>query len=146
TAWGFFAGTGLHTTIAAIAGPRLRWPLWRAETLVWLIPAAIAGLSVWSMVDRDMRRCRLGVSLIRLAGVTLLLTGAAHLFAPELAAYAWAAPAMTIGGFVGAGLLLTGLWVQAWYVAYVSADPPEVGEGANWRARGAALVGYARYL
>lgn len=146
TVWGFCAGTGLHTAIATIAGPRLRWPIWRAETVVWLVPAALAGLSVWWMADRDMRRCRLGVNLLRAAGVLLVISGLAHLFRADFAAQSWFPAAVLLTHYAGAGLLMTALWVQAWYVAYVSADPPEAAERVDWRGRGIALLGAARRL
>ncbi len=146
TVWGFCAGTEVHTAIAAIAGPRLRWPLWRAETVVWLVPAALAGLSVWWMADRDMRRCRLGVNLLRAAGVTLFASGIAHLIQADFASSNWFPAALLLSHYLGAGLLMTALWVQAWYVAYVSADPPEAAEPVDWRGRSIAMLGAARIL
>src|SRR5262249_32547873 len=74
-AWGFCAGTDIHTAVGAVAGPQLRWPVWRAETVVWLAPAMLAGLSVWWLVGRDFTRSRLNLVLVRLAIIALLITG-----------------------------------------------------------------------
>lgn len=137
--WGFFAGTGLHTAVAAVAAPRLRWPIWRGEILVWLAPACLAGLSTWWMVDRDVRRSRISATLWRLSAVLLLAAGAGALFRPELADYAWLDAALLLGHWCGAGLLTTALWWQACYVAYVCADPPEAPQ-QTWRGRLGALL------
>jgi hypothetical protein len=135
TAWGFCAGTSLHTAIAHVAGPQLRWPIWRAEVVVWLVPAALAGLSVLWIAARDLQRNPLGLWLVRSATVVLMLTGVGELFATDLNRQAWFAPAMTVCHLVGVGLLVSGLWSQAWYVAYVSADPPDARAPIDWRAK-----------
>ncbi len=146
TAWGFFAGTSLHTAIASVAAPQLRWPLWRAEVVVWLVPAVLAGLSVWWMADRDLQRHRLGVWLIRSAALVLMLAGLGELFTADFGKMTWFEPAVTLCRLIGSGLLATGLWCQAWYVAYVSADPPEPRESIDWRARVSSLLGWFGWL
>jgi hypothetical protein len=138
-AWSFCAGTGIHTAIGAVAGPLLRWPIWRAETVVWLAPAMAAGLSVWWVIGGDLK-WRVSRTLIQLAVCTLLVTGAALLYQAEMADRAWFAGAIVGGQFLGMGLLITGLWLQAWYVTYVSADPPEPGEPVDWRAPVVAII------
>ncbi|HET6425480.1 MAG TPA: hypothetical protein VFG20_17460 [Planctomycetaceae bacterium] len=140
TAWGFFAGTSLHTAIASVAAPQLRWPLWRAEVVVWLVPAVLAGLSVWGMADRDLQRHRLGLWLVRSAALVLLLSGAGELFAADMQNQTWFPPAQLLCRFAGVGLLITGLWSQAWFVAYVNADPPEARAPIDWRGHLAAVT------
>ena len=139
-AWSFCAGTGIHTAIGVVAGPMLRWPIWRAETVVWLAPAMAAGLSVWWVIDGDLRRWRVSRNLVQLSLCLLLMTGAARLYQPEMAGHAWYAGAIVAGQFLGMGLLLTGLWLHAWYVTYVSADPPEPCEPFDWRGTAFAIV------
>lgn len=141
TAWGFFAGTSLHTAIAAVAGPQLRWPLWRAEIVVWLIPAAFAGMSVWWLADKDMQRSRVSMWLVRSAILVLMAAGLGELCARDLYAATWFPMVLSAGHLLGAGLLVTGLWCQAWFVAYMSADPPEAREPINWRGHVGALCG-----
>lgn len=133
TAWGFFAGTSLHTAVATVAGPQLRWPLWRSETVVWLVPAAFAGLSVWWLADKDMQRSRTSLWLVRASILVLTAAGLGELFARDLSGAKWFPLGLTACHLVGTGLLISGLWFQAWYVAYVSADPPEAREPINWR-------------
>lgn len=142
TAWGFFAGTSLHTAVAAVAGPQLRWPIWRAEIVVWLVPAVLAGLSVWWLADRDMQRNAMSVWLVRTSLGILLACGLGELFTHEMSAVTWFPAAMMMCQLAGVGLLITGLWQQAWYVAYVSADPPEAREPINWRGHAGTLLGW----
>lgn len=150
-AWGFFAGTSLHTAVATVAAPQLRWPIWRGETLVWLVPAALAGLSVWWMADRDLQRHRLGLWLVRSAALTLILSGLGELFAAEMASFPWSPAAQLICRCAGIGLLITGLWCHAWFVAYVNADPPESrtrtpidwrGHLSSWSGRAWSMLGW----
>lgn len=146
TAWGFFAGTSLHTAVAAIAGPQLRWPLWRAETVVWLIPAALAGLSVWWLADRDLQRSRLNMWLVRSSVIMFITAGLGELFARDMNTATWFMPTLTLCHLVGAGLLVTGLWFQAWFVAYVSADPPDAREPINWSGYVGMVFGWVSLL
>ncbi len=145
-AWGFFAGTSLHTAVAAVVGPQLRWPIWRAETVVWLVPALFAGGSVWWLADRDMQRNPAGVWSIRSAGLILFVTGVGELFARDWATAHWLPTAMTVSHLVGVGLLVTGLWLQAWYVAYISADPPEAREPIPWRSYVGTMLGWFGFV
>jgi len=134
-AWGFCGGTGIHTAVGAVAGPQLRWPIWRAETMVWLVPAMAAGLSVWWVIGRDLQRSRLNCELVRFAVITLLLTGVGRLYQPDFAHVLWWQGALLAGQYFGMGLLITGLWLHAGYVAYVCADPPEPAPPVDWRGR-----------
>lgn len=149
TAWGFFAGTNLHTAIAAVAGPQLRWPIWRAEIMVWLVPALLTGFSVWWLADRDLQRNAPSVWLVRSAVLVLLTAGLGELLTREMATLSWFPVTLSACHLLGAALLVTGLWLQAWFVAYVSPDPPEPRDPIAWGAyAGAAwnrfrmLVGY----
>jgi hypothetical protein len=139
-AWGFCAGTGIHTAIGLAAGPHLRWPVWRAEIVVWLAPAMLAGLSVWWVIRNDLTRCRISHTLVHLAICVLLLTGAGLLYEPELSAPTWGPGALVGFQFAGMGLLVTGLWWHAWYVMYVSADPPESTAPVDWRGKAGATM------
>jgi hypothetical protein len=140
-AWGFCAGTGIHTAIGQAAGPHLRWPIWRAETVVWLAPAMLAGLSAWWVIRHDLTRCRVSHTLVHLAACALLLTGAGLLYQPELSLRAWGPGALVGLHFAGMGLLVTGLWWQAWFVTYVCADPPDPTQPVNWRGKALAIAG-----
>lgn len=131
--FGFCAGTDIHTAIGSVAGPRLRWPLWRAELMIWLVPCMTAGLSVWWIVGHDVRRSRWNAVLLRCALMLLLSTGAGWLYHQDLAHWPWFTGALVAGQFLGMGLLITGLWLHAHYVAYVCADPPDPGEPNYWR-------------
>lgn len=141
-AWGFCAGTDVHSAVGAAAGPHLRWPLWRAEQMVWLVPCMAAGLSIWWIVGRDVQRSRCNAALLRCAMMVLLITGAGQLYQPDLAGYPWFEGALLAGKYLGMGLLVTGLWLHAAFVAYVCADPPEPREPVNWRARLWSLAGW----
>lgn len=138
--WGFCAGTSIHTAIGLAAGPHLRWPVWRAETVVWLVPAMATGLSVWWVIRNDLQRCRVSHTLIHLAISVLLLTGVGLLYQPELSTYAWGHGALVAGQFAGMGLLVTGLWWHAWYVTYICADPPDPTDPMDWRGSILALA------
>jgi hypothetical protein len=141
-AWGFCAGTDIHTAIGTLAGPRLRWPIWRAEMVVWLAPAMLAGISVYGCVQADLRRCRLSRSLIQLAVAVLMATGAGLLYRPEMTARAWYPGLLIAGQFTGMGLLITGLWIHAWYVTYICADPPEPAAPIDWQAKRSAWASF----
>jgi hypothetical protein len=64
----------------------------------------------------------------------MLATGAGHVLAPELSPHPWYPIAMTLAPVVGVGTLVLGLWLQACYVAYVCADPPEAAQ-VTWFQR-----------
>jgi hypothetical protein len=130
----FLAGTGVHEPLFAAALPYWRWPIWRPAVMSWLAPLASVGLMLWWRMDRDVRRCLTGLWLMRLATAAMLALGVGHLFAPELAGEAWFSVVMTLGPLIGPGLLVLGLWLQACYVAYVCADPPET-PAVTWVGR-----------
>lgn len=135
----FLAGTGVHQPLAAAVTPHLPESIWRPATVTWLAPLAGIGAWLWWRMDRDLRRGLAGLWLTRLAGATLLATGLGFLFAPELAREAWYPAAMLLGPIIGLGLLVLGLWLQACYVAYVCADPPEPASN-GWVRNGLALI------
>lgn len=129
---GFCAGTDIHTAIGAVAGPRLRWPVWRAELMIWMVPCMMAGLSIWWIVGHDVRRSRWNAALLRCALMVLLVTGTGWLYHQDLAHWPWFTGALVAGQFFGMGLLITGLWLHAHYVAYVCADPPAPEQPTRW--------------
>jgi hypothetical protein len=137
----FLAGTGVHVPLAAALAPLYRGPIWRPEVMTWLAPLTLFGLVLAWRMDRDLRRCLGGLWLTRIAAVTLLATGVGHLFAPELAREAWFPAALALGPVIGLGLLVLGLWMQACYVAYVCADPPEPVANPWWKRALSLLIG-----
>jgi len=135
----FLAGTGVHVPIAQAALPYWRWPMWQPETMSWFAPLALVGTLLWWRMDRDVRRCLAGLWLTRIAGVTMIAAGCGHLFAAELAREAWYPVAMALAPVIGLGTLVLGLWLQACFVAYVCADPPEAAR-TTWFARIGGLL------
>jgi hypothetical protein len=131
-AWGFVSGTEVHTAIAAVAGPRLRWPVWRSETVVWLVPTVLAGLSMLWMVRSELAAHRSSRILSRTATGLLLLLGLGWLYLPELSERVPMSGILTTLELLGVGAVVTTLWCQALYVVYVSADPPEPAERTPW--------------
>jgi hypothetical protein len=130
----FLAGTDVHLPIAQAVLPYWKWPIWRPEVTTWLVPLATIGLFLAWRMDRDLRRCLAGLWLARLALMTMLATAGGELFASELSSKAWYPAAMTLAPVLGPGLLVLGLWLQACFVAYVCADPPEP-PAITWQRR-----------
>ncbi len=128
----FLAATSLHLLLADAYAERLTWLTWRQETLAWLVPLTVAGLvTVW-LADRDIRRCVSSLILVRLAAVAGLALSAGVVYTPELQCEVWFAPAMLAGRWVGLGLLVTGMWRHANFVAYTCPDPPEKRAARTW--------------
>ncbi|OYW18243.1 MAG: hypothetical protein B7Z55_10980, partial [Planctomycetales bacterium 12-60-4] len=128
----FLSASGVHRLLAESYAERLTWLTWRRDTLAWLAPLALAGLATIGLVDRDIRRCRSSLILLRLATVVGLLVTAGVVYAPELECEAGYEAAMLAGRWMSLGMLVTALWRQACFVAYVCPDPPEKREGRSW--------------
>jgi len=122
---GFLAATRLHETLALEYLANSPYLTWRRETLAWLAPLVLWGAFTGWLIDRDVRRCLTSLILLRLAAVTLLVLAAGYVWSPELCCEAWFTGAMLAGRLLAVGLLVTALWRQACYVAYVCPDPPE---------------------
>ncbi len=128
----FLAASSLHLLLTDAYAERLTWVTWRRETVAWLVPLMVAGLTTIWLADRDMRRCRSSLILVRLATVVGLALAAGVAYTPELQCEAWFAPAMLAARWVGLGLLVTGMWRHANFVAYTCPDPPEKRESRTW--------------
>lgn len=125
---GFAASTGLTDPVETVARGLLATRLpagspWISAT--WMVPLALVGGWVGMQADRDLRRSRGSVVLTRI-GLTAMIWST--FMAPQrsitLLSSEWR---IAVDGayLSGLGLLFTGLWLQAWYTAYVCADPPE---------------------
>lgn len=119
------AGTGLHGLIAEQLAPMVPQLRYKPAILLWWGPALLVGVIAAGLVDRDIRRCRSALWLFRLAVTVHLAVAAGVLMDSELSCEAWYVPAMVAGRWLACGLLVTALWRQGLYVAYVCADPPE---------------------
>ena len=126
------AGTQLHLLLVEAYADQLTWLTWRRETLAWLGPQVLLAGLTFFLMDRDCRRCTSSVVLLRLSAVVGLVLTGGLLATPEIQCEAWYLPAMLAGQFLALGLLVTGLWRQALYVAYICPDPPVAKTGASW--------------
>lgn len=124
---GFAASTGLTDPVETVARGLLATRLpagspWISAT--WMVPLALIGGWVGVHADRDLRRSRGSVVLTRIGLAAMIWS---TLMAPQrsitLLSSEWR---IAVDGayLAGLGLLFTGLWLQAWYTAYVCADPP----------------------
>ncbi|MBI1347985.1 hypothetical protein GC163_17050 [bacterium] len=122
---GFLSLTRLHEIVAVEYLANSPYLSWRRETLAWIAPMAIMGaLTAW-LIDRDIRRCVSSLVIFRLAVVAWCVVAAGYLWAPELSCEAWYPLGLLGSRLLAAGLLVTALWRQACFVAYVCPDPPE---------------------
>lgn len=120
---GYCAATNLHVGLGTVVFQLKLIELSGPKT-GWLLPAVCLTLPIWLLIDRDLRRSRTSVFLFRTA-VVCLLSGAAV----GMAGSAWidesqAHVTATVCGLFGPAVLMLSLWVQGWYVAYVTPDPP----------------------
>ncbi len=98
---------------------------WRANVVVWLLPAAIAALPLVVLVDRDVRRSRSSLFTLRVGWVLALVMACLELFAVELQILPWTAAARVILPMFVIATMFVGLWLHARVVAYICPDPPE---------------------
>lgn len=138
---GLLAFTGLHQILAELYVDRLSVIRWRRDILAWVLPWGTVGLLTLWLIDRDIRRCVLALWTLRLSG--LLAGGLLGLTvcAAELECEAWYRTACLGGRWLTLGLVVTALWTQACYVAYVCPDPP-VKSTSTWGLAALPLVGW----
>ena len=131
------SATNLHVLLGQIVSQG-EWLVWRCETVVWLLPACVAGLPLTVLLDRDVRRGRSTLYTLRTAWFLGLAATILELFAPELQEQMWyPTTRLIVPMFFGATLFL-GLWLHARVVAFVCPDPPECDEpGATLQLLGA---------
>jgi len=97
---------------------------WRAEIVAWLLPANLAALPLVVLVDRDARRSRSSLYMLRLAWLIGIASSCLELFATDVSFIAWIGQARIILPMVGTTCLFVGLWLHARIVAYVCSEPP----------------------
>jgi hypothetical protein len=144
---GFAASTGVTDPVETVARGLLATRLpagspWISAT--WMVPLALIGGWVGMHADRDLRRSRGSVALTRFGLAAMIWS---TLMAPQrsitLLSSEWR---IAVDGayLSGLGFLFTGLWLQAWYTAYVCADPPE--RTVRERTRLAAVWAFVRRI
>jgi hypothetical protein len=120
---GFCAATQFHASLGTVLYESRLIGL-TSPKVAWLAPALGLLIPLWILLDRDVRRSRGTVVLLR-ASLCCLLGGAGL----GLVGQRWIDASLvgtmeSIAGLVGPALLMLSLWVQGWYVAYVTPDPP----------------------
>ena len=120
---GFCAATNLHVGLGRVL-LQLNAVELSHPKLGWLVPAVGFLLAMWWLVDRDVRRSRASVILLRLSVFLLIASAVLGLYGSR-----WLEPSLTSSiestcGLFGSALVMLSLWIQGWYVAYVTPDPP----------------------
>ncbi len=90
----------------------------------WMVPALGLMLPTWLLLDRDVRRSLSTLILMRLTLTVMLADVAIAIYGSNWIDPAFQGLVETSLGLFGPALLMTTLWVQGWYVAYVTPDPP----------------------
>ena len=121
---GFLSATRLPEALALEYSVKLPYLTWRRETLAWLLPMLLWGSLTGWLIDRDVRRCLSSLVLWRLSALAGLTLAAGALWSAELCCETWFPAAMLGLRLLMMGLLVTAMWRQACYVAYVCPDPP----------------------
>jgi hypothetical protein len=117
------AATNLHLGLGTVIEESGFFEQFRTR-IGWRVPALCLMLPLWMLVDRDVRRSRSSVVMVRLAFLTLSFGTCAGLYRPATVEPAIWSVAELASGLFGSALLMVSLWVQGWYVAYVTPDPP----------------------
>ncbi|MFO0917814.1 MAG: hypothetical protein U0872_05795 [Planctomycetaceae bacterium] len=130
---GLCAATGLHVSLGNVLNqhlrleellPRFGLPARDGAHLAWFTPACCLLLPGWWMLDRDIRRSLASIILLRMS-LAILITGmAVTLYGDRFLETALIADVVTLCGLFGSATVAASLWVQGWYVAYVTPDPP----------------------
>ena len=119
------SATDLHVLLGQVtANSGLLY--WRSDVVAWLLPANVIALPLVVLLDRDVRRSRSSLYMLRLTWLIGIASSCVELFATELSFVSWLSPARIILPMVGSVTLFISLWFHARIVAYVSADPPEI--------------------
>lgn len=122
---GFCAATHIHLGLNSALEAAGTIPVLDAKW-TWHIPALCLMLPAWLLMDRDSRRSLPAVILFR-TSLTMLATGCLlGMFSLPWMEASLKQILATSCGLLGSATLVTALWVQAWYVAYVTPDPPVV--------------------
>jgi hypothetical protein len=87
-------------------------------------------------MDRDVRRSTASLILLRLTVLLFLAGGTIGFYTPPWIDASLVPLIQTSCGLIGSATLMITLWVQGWYVAYVTADPPvaTTSRGGTWIA------------
>ncbi len=99
---------------------------WRPRVISWLLPASLIALPIVVLLDRDVRRSRSSLYMLRSTWLLAIATAWLELFATDLTIYPLIAPTRIILPMFTMAALFVGLWFHARTVAYVCPDPPEV--------------------
>lgn len=112
--------TGAHVALSATLYHYWSVQFWQQVTLGWLLPTYVACLSLFWLVQRDMRRCWFSRSLLFLAGGAAL----AHV-AHQLQVFAAPHPLFaSLTSAAAVACLFGSLLFHTRFVIYISADPP----------------------
>lgn len=98
---------------------------WRPRVISWLLPASLIALPIVVLLDRDVRRSRSSLYMLRLTWLLAIASAWLELGANDLTGYPWIAPTRIILPMFTMASLFVGLWFHARTVAYVCPDPPE---------------------
>jgi hypothetical protein len=120
---GLCAATNLHVGLGAVI-EELGFVEQFRTRIGWRVPALCLMLPLWLVMDRDVRRSRSSVIVLRIALLTLLVGVSAGLYKPAAIDPAIWPVVELAGGLFGSAMLMLAMWVQGWYVAYVTPDPP----------------------
>lgn len=123
----FFAGlcaaTNLHIGLGAVIDELGVYEQYRPQ-IGWMLPAICVMLPLWMLMDRDVRRSLASLILLRIALLTFLSGVFVGLYGKSWIDKSIVPLAQQACGLFGSAFLMLALWVQGWYVAYVTPDPP----------------------
>jgi hypothetical protein len=125
---GFVAAFAIQTEALHAWSQTVNWlwrtDFWNKQTLIWMVPAILCGLPVWRFLHREMRVCRLSLTLLCL--VVLLTAGFAALeVCGPLPLQALSARLIQCGvAMLAAQCLFLSFLFHARHGIYISVEPP----------------------
>jgi len=137
---GLCVATDLHIGLGAIVNQLDFLPQGQPQ-FGWLLPAMSLLLPIWLLMDRDVRRSLSSLILLRLTVVLFISSAAISVYGSEWIGREQLPLIESACGLIGPALLMTSLWVQGWYVAYVTPDPPVAGVW-KWPKLPGAILGW----
>lgn len=135
-----FTATGSHWTLAdALLGGR-PIAIWNGRLMLWLIPGAIVVTTLYRLLLREMRDCRLSLWLLRVSAGAASAAATAVLLGPFAVSPRWQL-LFEVGGSTAWHLLLAlSMLLHARHVIHVTNEPPH-SPLPSWRWRFPPLGG-----
>lgn len=119
-----FRATGSHWSLADAVLKQHTLSVWNARLLTWLIPVAIGVMTLYRLLLREMRDCRLSLWIMRLSAVVALASAVDLLVGPYFL-QGRNALLLEVGSSTLWHLLLaTGMLLHARHVVHFSNEPP----------------------